>query len=114
MRYDCTQIESQVGIGSMLTDYMEVWPSLSGDQLTLYYVVKTGNAAPVDSAIYTVHRASSADAMADPTMLAWTVVHGADIDTPAITRDDRELYFASDRAHPGGPRSIYVAARTCE
>jgi hypothetical protein len=113
-RFDCTAVESEVGIDlASGSAYMEEWPSLSGDRLTLYYVIKTGNGAPIQTAIWTAQRAATTAPLAKPSELMWTVVDGADIDTPSITRDDQQLWFASDRAKPGGPRDLYVATRAC-
>jgi Tol biopolymer transport system component len=80
-------------------------PSLSPDELTLYFDGKQG-AGAVD--LYVAQRATTSDPFGAPSLLS-TVNSSSDDSNPSISSDGLTLVFASNRS---GPEHMYVSTRS--
>ncbi|HTL33523.1 MAG TPA: hypothetical protein VL326_10375 [Kofleriaceae bacterium] len=80
-------------------------PSISADELTLYF---TSNRVPsMGRALWRATRASRADAFGTPALLGELDTAGDETE-PSISPDELTLYYASDQS---GMSEIYVATR---
>ena len=91
--------------------HMDAQPSISSDQLTLYFMSnRPGGVGSQD--IWVSQRASTNDLWGIPRNLGSTVNSVHTEGGPMISADGTELYFYSDRPGGCGNRDIWVATRS--
>ena len=98
------------GLSGINTSNTELWPRLTHDRLTLYYVQYLTPASGVGD-IFVTSRSSVAAAFAPGVALAQVNVAASDEGDPFLWRDGEVLYFVSNRTGTLGPYDIYVSTR---
>lgn len=97
-------------IEALRTQYYEVFPRLSSDELTIYFAREDAFGGPVPRRIFVAKRASTSSPWNTPEVLA-NINDGTNADTdPALSPDELSLTFASSR--PGtGLQDLWIAMR---
>jgi Tol biopolymer transport system component len=100
-----------INLGSVVnSSAWDAEPAISADGLSLYFASgRAGGLGQMD--IYLTTRPTKDDPWSEPVGLEPPVNGPAWDDTPYITADGLELYFASDRAGGYGLSDVYVATR---
>ena len=100
-----------INLGSVVnSSAWDAEPAISADGLSLYFASqRPGGLGEMD--IYLTTRPTKDDPWSEPVGLEPPVNGPAWDDTPYITADGLELYFASDRAGGYGLSDVYVATR---
>jgi Tol biopolymer transport system component len=96
------------------TKYSEVGPSISFDDLTLYFSDYLSNVRPGGfggADLWVTSRATKDDDWSDPTNLGSIVNSKAHDMEPSISKDELSLYFNSNRSGGNGCQDLWVTKR---
>ena len=104
-----------INLTTVNSPYVEAYPSVSGDGLTLYFSDywyrpdRPGGQGGRD--LWMTNRASTADPWGTPANLGPVVNSSADEQTPTISHDGLTLVFSSERAGGRGPDNLWMSTR---